>query len=400
MMIKHLFKLIWNRKRHNLLMTLEIFISFIVLFIVLVTVIFLVSNYMKPLGFNYKNVWIINIDWQNTEKTEIIETLYQMEHALSSFTEITSSALSNALLFTPMATSIDDYEYNGHKVNSHSLWGDDRFAEVLEIPIIEGRWFDRSDDISLKEPVVINRKLEKELFRGESGVGKTILEDDEEKIVVGIIDDLRNSGELTRSKNILLNRINLNQPVDKINFVKENFGKRLLIKTVPGTDAQLEERLLKQLSSVAKNFRLKSLRMEEARTSANKQSMIFPIILAIICGFLLTNVSLGLFGVIWYNTNKRRAEIGLRRALGSTAKGIYSQILGEALVLATFGILLGSLIIMQIPILNVISFIEKPVYYIAFFLSIILIYIITSICALYPSKIAAGIQPAMALHEE
>ena len=399
-MFKHLFKLIWNRKRRNLLMTLEIFISFIVMFVVLVTVIFLVGNYLKPLGFNYENVWMVNIDWQNAEKATIIETLQQIETAVQTFPEVTGHAFSESYLFTPAAMSGSELEYNGNKVSSNLLQGDDQFTRVLDIQMAEGRWFNPEDNTSLKEPIIINRNLEKELFRGENGLGKTVVSSDEEKIVVGIVTDIRNSGELTHSKKIMIRRINFDQPIDDINFLTENFGKRLLIKTIPGTDARFEERLLRQLSSVAKDFRLKTMSMEEARLSANKQSMIFPVILLIVSGFLIINVSLGLFGVIWYNTNKRRAEIGLRRALGSTAKGIYIQILSESLVLSTFGIILGGILAIQIPILNVVSFIETNVYTMAFVLSIVFIYAITSVCALYPGKIAAGIEPSTALHEE
>ena len=399
-MLKHLFKLIWNRKRQNLLMLLEIVISFIVMFVVLVTVIFLISNYLKPLGFNYRNVWAVNIDWQNAEKADIAETLKQLEDAVESFPEAVAYSYSESYLFTPAAMSGIDLKYNNRKISSNLLSGDDHFAEVLDIPVIEGRWFNREDNTSLKKPLIINRNLEKELFRGESGLGKTVVSGDDEYTIVGIVRDIRNSGELTRSKKIAVKRINLDAQVDDNTFISENFGKRLLIKTRPGTDARFEERLLKQLSAVAKDFRLKTIRLEDARISANKQSMIMPVILLIISGFLIINVSLGFFGVIWYNTNKRRAEIGLRRALGSSAKGIYSQILSEALVLATFGIIIGAILAIQIPLMNVLSFIETNVYVLAFILSILFIYGISSICALYPGKIAANIEPAVALHEE
>jgi putative ABC transport system permease protein len=125
-----------------------------------------------------------------------------------------------------------------------------------------------------------------------------------------------------------------------------------------------------------------------------------PIALAIVCGFLSINVALGLFGVIWYSTNRRKAEIGLRRALGANTRAIYAQIIGETLALATVGIVFGCFLAFQFPILDVIGFIEDSVYYYAFAASIIGIYAIAAICALYPSWLAARIQPAEALHNE
>jgi len=96
----------------------------------------------------------------------------------------------------------------------------------------------------------------------------------------------------------MIRRISFDKPVEEIDFITESLAKRLLVRTRPGADARFEERMLKHLSSVAKNFRLKTISMEEARISANKQSMIFPTVLLIISGFLIINVALGLFGVM------------------------------------------------------------------------------------------------------
>jgi len=179
-MLKHLFKLIWNRKRRNLLMVLEIFISFIVMFVVMTTVIFLISNYSKPLGFDYKNVWIVNLDWQNTGKSEVIETLRQLETAVEALPEVTGHAFSEAYLFSPAVMTVVDLEYDGRKVSTNMIQGDDHFADVLNIQVVEGRWFNPGDNTSLKTPIIINRNLEKELFRGTNGLGKTVISSDRE----------------------------------------------------------------------------------------------------------------------------------------------------------------------------------------------------------------------------
>ena len=50
-MIRHLFKLIWNRKRTNLLMMTEIFVSFLVLFAVVALAVYCADNWRRPLGF-------------------------------------------------------------------------------------------------------------------------------------------------------------------------------------------------------------------------------------------------------------------------------------------------------------------------------------------------------------
>ncbi len=61
-MMRHLFKLVWNRKRSNALIILEIFFSFLVVFIVATLGVYFWDNYRRPLGFSYQDVWRIEVD--------------------------------------------------------------------------------------------------------------------------------------------------------------------------------------------------------------------------------------------------------------------------------------------------------------------------------------------------
>ncbi len=60
-MIRHLLKLVWNRKRSNALMILEICASFLVVFVVATLGLFFLDNYRRPLGFEWKNVWNVRV---------------------------------------------------------------------------------------------------------------------------------------------------------------------------------------------------------------------------------------------------------------------------------------------------------------------------------------------------
>src|SRR5690606_9372552 len=62
--IRHLLRLVWNRKRANALLMLEIFFSFLVVFVVSTAVAFAVSSYRRPLGFAWQDVWWVQADDQ------------------------------------------------------------------------------------------------------------------------------------------------------------------------------------------------------------------------------------------------------------------------------------------------------------------------------------------------
>ena len=60
-MIRHLVRIVWNRRRTNLLISIEIFLSFLVLATILILGLFLADNYRQPLGFSYQHVWSVRI---------------------------------------------------------------------------------------------------------------------------------------------------------------------------------------------------------------------------------------------------------------------------------------------------------------------------------------------------
>ncbi|UOQ72919.1 hypothetical protein [Hymenobacter cellulosilyticus] len=70
-MIRHLLILIWNRKRSTMLLAVEILLCFFVLFAVSSLFLYNVYHYRQPLGFDYQNVWEINIDPKRIRLTSI-----------------------------------------------------------------------------------------------------------------------------------------------------------------------------------------------------------------------------------------------------------------------------------------------------------------------------------------
>ena len=153
-----------------------------------------------------------------------------------------------------------------------------------------------------------------------------------------------------------------------------------------------------KMLAVAKNWSFEIEPLAEAR-EVRLKLILAPIIAAcLVAVFLMIMVALGLTGVLWQNVTQRTQEIGLRRAKGATAGNIYTQILGELLVITSFGLVIGLVVIVQFPLLDLIGFISDKVYISSVLLSLLLIYLLTLVCGLYPSRLGTRVQPAEALH--
>lgn len=392
-MIRHLFKLIWNRKKSNFLLISEIFFCFLVLFAVLSLVVYNVRNYSKPLGFEYDNVWLLTMrpDIDSTELSVGIEE--QLSQKVRSYSEVEGTSLTSSnspFAFSQMMIRVKHEE--GPFIMSENLDVQDSFADVMQLHVSGGRWFGPQDDAARYEPVVINRVLQHELFGQEDPVGKVIIRNDSSQVqVIGVVEHYRGDSEYAEESAVVFTRIN--QKKEAV------FWGEMLIRVKPGTGIAFEERMVKDLGSIAKSWTLELTTVEKMRQTKAKLSMVPMIAMAVVCGFLIFNVALGLFGVLWYNISRRNGEIGLRRALGASARQVYRQFIGEVLVLATFGLLLGVAFAIQFPMLQVFE-VESTVYFIALSIAVALIYLLAIGCAFYPSRQAAAIHPAMALHEE
>ncbi|MDQ3012349.1 MAG: ABC transporter permease [Acidobacteriota bacterium] len=397
-MIKHLCKLVWNRKRANFLIAVEIFVSFLVLFAVVLLAVYFSNNYRQPLGFSYQNAWNVGIDMKQLSddyfSPEQAETARQLYLALRQFDEVELAAGAHSTPFTH-GGSFGRFDLNGGSIDFQRNEVTDDFNQVMGLKLTRGRWFGKDDDGANYEPVVINQTFAHERFGEQDPLGQRLnrTEDRVEQRVIGVVNAFRHSGEFADAANYLFERKNLNDP-------KQRPPRNLLIKLRPGTTRAFEEKLVARLQAVAKDWSFDVQPLTDLRDSNLKLALAPIIVGGVVVGFLMIMVGLGLTGVLWQSVTQRTKEIGLRRAKGATKQRIYRQILGELLIITTAGLVIGVLVVVQFPLLGVLGFASPKVYAYSIMISLALIYALTAVCGLYPSWLATKVQPADALHYE
>jgi putative ABC transport system permease protein len=408
-MIKHLCKLVWNRKRINFLVTLEIFFSFLVVFAVIVFAVYYTDNYRRPLGFDYQNVWYIGVERRagsgDKDKPQQLETSKRLLAALREFGEVESAAgVWGAPYSQGNWTSGRDDKKTGKSIHFGCNPVTDDLKDVLGLRMVSGRWFGKEDDGASYKPVVINRKLARDIFGDEDPVGKDLSDPEaKEKVeqrVVGLIDDFRKNGEFAELTGFAIYRNDLTFKPGARGNIQGDPPRSLLIKVRPGATAALEEKLLARLQAEAKDWSFSIKPLVEMRASVFQEYLVPMAAFGLVAGFLLIMVGLGLTGVLWLNVTQRTKEMGLRRAKGATRQRIYKQILGELFIVTTIGLLVGTLVVVQFPLLDLMGFASPEVYTVSILISLGLIYLLTTVCGLYPSLLATRIHPAEALHYE
>ncbi|MFI5182978.1 MAG: ABC transporter permease [Vicinamibacteria bacterium] len=401
-MTRHLLKLIWNRKRSNLLLMSEIFFSFLVLLFVVGLGLYYVDNYRQPLGYSYADVWRITIDpnlgGPNPSSAEAVETGRQLLMAAKDLPQVETAAIAFTAPFGNGSWSTD-YEADGRHFEYELNRVTDDFAKVMGLEVVRGRWFDRQDDAAAVEPVVVNERLSRIAFGALDPIGRLLPQDKERdgkerppKQVIGVIRDFRQHGEFDAPGSFLFSRTNLATTTD---------GPRLLlVKVRPGTTAAFQETLTRRFEGVAKDWSFKVQSLTEMRDTNHRERLAPVLAVSLVAGFLLLMVALGLTGVLWQNVTQRTREIGLRRAKGATARNIYGQIVGEILMMTTLSLVLAVVLVLQLPFLGLLSHVAPRVLVASLFVSIAALYGLAAICGMHPARLATRVQPAEALHYE
>lgn len=373
----------------------EILVSFLVIFAVFTLVVYYYYNYKKPMGLDYQGVWIIN--YTNSYQTKDADSLKAYYGTLVQ--TIKSIPQVKEISFTSDNTPFTQNQNTGGiTVNNKRMDGnnwytvDDNYKNVLNMTLLAGRWFNKGDDATKNKPIVINSDLKEKLFGNGQALGKIIGDgDNKNKMrVIGVVQSIKIKGDYASTD------VGLYQRTDTGSF---RWLGKMLVKVTPDADATFEGKLYKTVANYMKNSDVEIEHLADKRVSINYFTLVPIIVLLIVACFLIINVALGLFGVLWYNINKRRGEIGLRRAVGATGKSVSGQLVNESMILATLSLIVGSFFAIQFPLLNLFD-LPASVYIIALFLSIIFIYLLVFVCSLYPGKQAAAIYPAVALHEE
>ena len=419
-MTRHLVRLIWNRKRQNLLLTIEILCSFLVVFVVALFGLTFAVNARAPLGFETDRVWAIDVgrprslpgadaaanEANAAREREVfarllaaVRELPQVEQAAGTFT----APYVNATWGSGMTLT------DGRKTDFLYNRVTDEFAPLLSMPIVAGRNFSREDDGAGTDPVLINRSLAQAIFGDADPIGRIIAEKPDpreqrdpsdpprRKRVVGVMEDFRQHGPYSIPGHVLFDRM-------RLEAARGGVPDRLLIRVRPGTTVALEPTLVRRLQREAAEWSFGISTMEHLRERKISDYLMPLTVLAVIAGFLLLMVTLGLTGVVWQSVTVRLREFGLRRAAGASGAAVRRQVFAEMAVMTTFALLAGAVIVGQVPFLplsrEVANLVAPGIYVAAVALAAAAIYCLTLACGWYPSRLAARIPPADALRYE
>lgn len=281
------------------------------------------------------------------DEQQRLQFLQDLELELVSTSLIEEATFTTAIpsrnpnYFTSFALEDRDVQLNQQYPSQGIIWVEDEYFEILNIALQAGRSFSRSDTNDSLPVVIIDQIFANNFWPGESVIGKRVqINSDRTEIaewltVVGVIPSILQGDPI-------LNQQNLST------FYRSAAQKtpnrfRLVAKHVAGAAmADVRQQIISAGSRVDRDVPLDSVKplIESQRTGVVVQGAAGRVFAGIaVATFILAII--GIYAVIVRSIDQRTMEIGIRRAMGSSADSVIWIFLKQGLLFLTIGIVVG-----------------------------------------------------------
>ena len=336
-MIKHIMKIIWNQRRNNGWIFIELLVVVSVLWVMMDSLLVDKYTYYSPMGFHVENTYKVQLGVlmpgtpgyvaDTLLTTRQGEDVYRLAENLRLAPGVEAVSLSivscpytenrswSQLVRSNADTPVKARSYRNAIVTPEfftALHLTDKDGKPLA-PLVEER-----------TGVVISADLERQLFDGLPAKGQSAkynIHNTNETPVLAVSSPVRET-EYLRSEPFFYMLLPKNEMLDYIEEIQPQ-GVDCLLRMKPGFRPEEMERFLQGMGErltvnnvyVSSVIPLEEMRADMLKTNEDNMKKTSALV-----GFMLINVFFGITGTFWLRTQARQGEMGLRIALGSNRR--------------------------------------------------------------------------------
>ncbi len=427
-MIRLIFKQIWNQRKQNGWIFIELMIASFFLWAVVDPVYVLYSNIQIPLGYVEEDSYVITMgmypsthrkyseayDNDSLKKIDFVK-IYERIKVIS---EVESSVIMgfnchpNSYSYYGTTIFRDSLKMGAQEYRFSTISGGDLLSVMQLRNAYTGELISLDSAVYNGKSVYITKNIADKLFKDEYAIGKEVMFRDSTKLnIVGVIENIKNRTD--KQPNPILICVS-----PEMYSISNRVSPIVYIRTKTGINQKaFEERFRKEVAPTLQigNFyfskisSMKNIRKKYAIESGIDNTFRYKLALA---GFALLCIFLGMVGTFWIRSNARRQEIGLMKAMGCSTVQIIKQFFVESWLLLTLAFIPA--MIAQLHIIHEMGFYlsdynpnmnylhNRPVpHFLIVTVVIYLILLITVLIGTYiPVRKAAHAIPAEALRDE
>jgi predicted permease len=221
------------------------------------------------------------------------------------------------------------------------------YLQAMRARLIAGRMFDDHDLETAPNVAVVDQTLAARFWPGTSAVGRRIYRPDDPNNLVGISPTTKTFtvvGVIAPMK--LETLADTREAAGAYYFPLAQQPERTLTFAVrtDGDPTMVSRAVREAIQSVDPElpvFDLQPMERWTAKSLASRRAaMLLSVIFSAVALFL---AAVGIYGVLAYIVVQRRKEIGIRLALGASARAVFALVMREGLIVSAIGLGLGAI---------------------------------------------------------
>ena len=365
-----------------------------------ITLIFsLTGSITSLIGHEVTNIGSDLIVIRPTHKKDTVTSLIEELTSANSFERSsltmvdvsTISSVEGVKSIAPIAVSTNTLANEENTIPSATIVG--TTPEFIEIEPLALKYGVFLNSKNADNTVVIGHDLSLKLFNTSSPVGRTLSFYGQRFIVIGVLEEIK--------ENINFDNINYNEALFMNIDTMDNLMGSLQIQQINARalNTSLIDPIAKNIDAALKENRYGDINYSvlygsEITHPASNLLNIISIMLAIVAGVSLVVGGVGVMNIMLVSVSERTHEIGIRKAVGASARNILMQFMLEAFILAIWGSLLG--LVLGYLLAFLVSLITPFTPYISWFIiatAALTTILIAVIFGTYPALKAASKRP-------
>lgn len=414
-MIKHILKLIYNQRSANIWIWVEMVVVSAVLWFAIDVLYCYTVTYFTPIGHDISQTYQIIMREYPSNMFAEGQAPTQQQRANNSY-KIVERIKANADV-DALAISVASMPYSWANYKStiyvdsitssdgRTLCVNPDFFRVFRCTNTSGDTESMVNAIKKPGAMITSESMAQTLFNSTSAVGQTVYMNNGEIQNYKIIDEIPyfRHTDFTIATPFYFTLLNENVIAGR----KGLSGVELVVRIKAGAEDGFEQRFydsMKDMLSLSPYYLLsvESVSKQAATFNAKPSSEIKSNVTLLL--FLVVNIFLGIVGTFWYKTEQRRAEMGLRIAIGSTPNKLRKIMIGEGLILLLTASFVAMIISINIALAQFVPTELLPFTLMRFvicqMITILIMAIMVVIGIAIPAQITLKIEPAVALKEQ